>query len=53
MGFVLKMGRKNKAITVLSVLFLLTVVGVFVAYSVYFEYHFFPNTFVEIGRAHV
>lgn len=46
MGFVLKMGRKNKAITVLSVLFLLTVVGVFVAYSVYFEYHFFPNTFV-------
>ena len=40
-------GRKTrKAITVLCVLFLLTVAGTFIFASVYFEFHYFPNTYV-------
>jgi lipoprotein-anchoring transpeptidase ErfK/SrfK len=38
--------RTRTAITVLSILFLLTVAGTFVAASVYFEFHFFPNTYI-------
>ena len=40
-------GRKTrKAITVLCVLFLLTVAGTFIFASVYFEFHYFPNTYI-------
>ena len=38
--------KTRKAITVLSILFLLTVAGTFVAASVYFEFHYFPNTYI-------
>ncbi len=40
-------GRKTrKAITILSILFLLTVAGTFIFASVYFEFHYFPNTYI-------